>query len=227
MEMYGRPITNNFDDDEASFRDQLASACHFNDADLAANKHGNLTPRQKLRLAFTALAPFLAMSISLVGLVAVAIGLYYFGPLIATRVRLMLYLSKYLVIGAAALFFGLIAFLIKFLITSGRIWNLLLDMSESRVTSVVGRLTTSKNEEIEDGIASFTKSKTQTFSYVVKGEYFQVPPDAWDAMRERDGGSYRVYVTPRSRYLVALESAISDPEAHHPFKLRSLQGSMI
>ena len=55
---------------------------------------------------------------------------------------------------------------------------------------------------------------------MVKGEYFEVPQDAWDAVRERDAGSYRVYVTPRSRYLVALESAISDPEARDPFKLR-------
>ena len=220
MEMHGRPIVSNFEDDEASFRDRLARVFRFTDADLAENKQGRLTTHQKLTLLWTAITPFAALLVSLAGLIALAIGLYYVGPLITARIRLMLYFGKYLGFAAGTLFFGLIAFLIKLLLASGRIVSLVIDLADNKVSSVMGRLTTSKNEEIEDGLATLTKTKTRTFCYVVKGEYFEVSQDAWDAMHERDGGSYRVYVTPRSRFLVAIESAISDPEARDPFKLQ-------
>jgi hypothetical protein len=220
MEMQARPIVSNFDLDGDSFRYRLARSCRFDDEDLAENKAGKLTSRQMTRLVFSALLPFLGMVTSLIGLVVVGIGLYFFGPLITRRISLMIYLGKYLTLAVGALFFGLVAFIIKFLLTSGRIWNLLLDLSQGKVDSVTGRLTTSRQEEVEDGLASFTNRKTRTFSLVVNGEYFDVAQDAVDVLLERDGGRYRVFVTPRSRCLVSLEPTAADPDAPDPFKLR-------
>jgi hypothetical protein len=244
MDPWGQPIINHFEDDDASFRDQLARVCGFKDSDLEENRNGRLSTRQMLRLIFVSVAPYFAMLITLTGLVALTVGLYYFGPLIAQRIRLMYFFGKYLIVGIGAVFFGALAFLIKFLLASGRMIHLLRDLSEGKVTSVVGRLTTSQNEEVEDGIPSFVQAFTQvrqskrslfshdaapvrskmimstkSYAYVVRGEYFEVSYEAWDAMRERDGRPYRVYVTPRSRFLVSMEYANVDPSVRDPFKL--------
>ncbi len=196
---------------------QLAKALRFCESDLNENKQGRLTNSQMAGLLYRSLGPFLAMALSLAGLVGVAVGLYLFGPLIVSKVRLMLALGKYLMLGVGALFFGLIAFVIKFALTSDRIFRLLLDLAEGKVTSVTGRLTTSKSEEVEDGLAQFTRQRTETYSYVVKGEYFEVGEEAYHAMLARDGGNYRLYVTPRSRHLVALETALAET-GRDPFK---------
>ena len=120
-------------------------------------------------------------------------------------------LSKYLVIGAGALFFGLVAFLVKFGVATGRILSLVRDMLEGKVSSVNGRLTTSKADQVEDGINRLTNQSTQTYSYVVKNEYFEVSQEAYEAMDGHTGANFRLYVTPRSRYLVALEASVAEP----------------
>jgi hypothetical protein len=244
MDAWGQPIINHFEDDEDALRERLARACGFKDSDLDENRKGRLSTRQMLRLIFVSVAPYFAMLATLSGLIVLTVGLYYFGPLIAQRIRLVYFFGKFLVIGIGALFFGALALLIKFLLASGRMFHLLRDLFEGKVTSVVGRLTTSQNEEVEDGIPAFvqavsqmrqskrslmshdaapTRTKmvmsTKSYAYVVRGEYFEVSPDAWDAMRERDGRPYRVYVTPRSRFLVSMEYASVDPSVKDPFKL--------
>ena len=163
------------------------------------------------------------------------------------RVGLPAHISTLMVVGAAglsALFFGLLAFVIKFLLASGLVWNLLRDLSEGSATSVTGRLTTSHSEDVAEINAAFSDAlrfsneegpivlrdyptnegnatPAKTYCFVVKGEYFAVSQDAFDAMRDRDGRPYRVYLTPRSRYLLSLEAMISDPQAPDPFQLRS------
>jgi hypothetical protein len=252
MDAWGQPIINHFEDDDESFREQIASVCRFKEADLGENRNGRLSTRQMLRLLLVSAAPYFAMLIALTGLIVLTVGLYYFGPPIAARVRLLYFFGKYLIVGIGALFFGALAFFIKFLLASGRMFNLVRDLAEGKVTSVVGRLTTSQNEEVEDGIPSFVQAvsqmsaskrsllshdaapvrskmimSTKSYAYVVSGEYFAVSYEAWDAMRERDGRPYRVYVTPRSRFLVSMEYANVDPSIRDPFKLEYSDSSQL
>jgi hypothetical protein len=146
---------------------------------------------------------------------------------------------------ASSPFFGVVAFVIKFPLSSGRAWNLLIDLASSRVTSVVGRLTASKGEDVAELESALAKSRqyqmaqrdrnflrespisgggpqrSDVFSFVVKGEYFEVSQDAYLAMRERDGTAYRVYITPRSRCLVAPESTVGDPTFPDPLQAKA------
>lgn len=221
-------MKNHFEQEDAAFRDQLARSCQFSDTDLAENRAGRLTPHQKTKLLPIAVVPLAKLLLSLVGLVGFVI--------LIQRVDPPAQISSLMVAGAvglSAMFFGLVAFVIKFLIAAGRLWNLMLDLSEGKVAAISGRLTASRGEESSESGAALSEtlrfsnesgpivlrdyatnedkpSYTETHCFVVKGEYFEVSRDAYDAMRDRDGRAYRVYVTPRSRYLVALESSMGD-----------------
>jgi hypothetical protein len=210
---------NDLADDEASLKKTLSEAMHTSESDLAMNKAGKLSTPQMVRLSFHVLVPLAKLISAAAGLVTLAIALYVAGPTLLAHYRLMLSAGKYLVLGGGALFFGLIAFIMKLIFASGRTLQFLLDLMEGKVTSVSGRMNMSKNEEIEDGLNTFTKQKTETFSCVVKGEYFEVSEDGFEALHDRSGGNYKVYVTPRSRYMVAIEPAVTETGTRDPFKL--------
>ena len=102
--------------------------------------------------------------------------------------------SKLPLIYFFALFFGLIAFIIKLIFASGRTLQFLLDLMEGKVTSVTGRMHMSKNEQIEDGLDTLTKQKTETYNRLVNGEYFEIEAEGFDALRDRSGGIYKVWL---------------------------------
>ena len=104
---------NDLAGDEASIRKTLAEAVRFNDADLAMNKTGKLSTRQMIRLSVRVLGPFVGLVSAAVGLVTLGIALWVAGPEIMTHMRLAYALGKYLLLGVGALFFGLIAFIMK------------------------------------------------------------------------------------------------------------------
>lgn len=209
-----------FRDDESAFFARLGKALDFRDEELAMNQEGRLATPQMIRLALRGLAPFVAMLVSLAGLCVLAAGVAILGPEIGTKVRMLLFLGKYLMLGIGALFFGLVAFVIKFFLASGRAFRLIHDLAEGAVTSTSGRLTTSHHSDVEDGLSTITRQRSDSYAYVVKGESFEVSEDAWEAMRERDGGRYKLWITPRSRYLVAIEAAsATDGGGRDPFTL--------
>jgi hypothetical protein len=206
--------------DEADFLKRIAKAIRFNQKDIAENQAGKISTPQMVRLTLGGLLPFIGLVVTMVGICASLVALVLFGPLIMGKVRLMLALSKYLLLGISAVAFGTLAFIVKFFLASGRAIQLLRDLAFGKVTSVIGRLTTSRAEEIEDGFNQLTRQKSSTYSFVVKGEYFEVNEDAWSLMNNHDGGgTYRLYITPHSRYLLALEKAVSEAAAD-PFKAR-------
>jgi ABC-type multidrug transport system fused ATPase/permease subunit len=217
---------NYFEQEEAAFREQLARVCRFSESDLAENRLGRLTSRQKASLALRIIRPLSKLMLSLIAIAFLAVAIHYFDPF--TQIASLMFAGA---VGLCALFFGFVAFLIKFLLASGRIWNLVRDLSESKVTSISGRLTTSQSEEATELEAALSETlrtsvedrivlrdyplnegalpKAETHCFVVKGQYFEVPKEAFDAMRDRDGRPYRIYLTPRSRYLLSLEALIS------------------
>ena len=138
-----------FDDDQASFLKELAKAIPFDATDIEENKKGRLSTPQMVRLVFDAGVPFLGLLGTAAGLLTLAVTLYVAGPYVLTKIRVVMALSKYLMLGLGALFFGMIAFIMKFLLASGRVFLLLQDLMEGKVTSVTGRLTPSKAETVE------------------------------------------------------------------------------
>ena len=210
---------NDLAGDEASIRKTLTEALRFNDADLEINKTGKLSTRQMIRLSFQVLGPFAGLVSAAAGMVGLAVAMWVAGPAIMTHVRLAFAVGKYLLLGVGALFFGLVAFIMKLIFASGRVVQFLIDLAQGKVTSVNGRMNTSKSEEIEDGLNTFTKKKTETWNCVIKGEYFGINEEAFGVLRDRSGSIYRAYVTPRSRYLVAIEPSVADTGARDPFKL--------
>ncbi|HEY3740326.1 MAG TPA: hypothetical protein VGL53_10800 [Bryobacteraceae bacterium] len=212
-------------DEQESIRTSLRKAIGFTDSDLVMNKSGKLSTRQMIRLMFQVLGPFAGLLASAAGLVALGILLFMAGPVILSRFRLMLRLGKYLTAGIGTLFFGLVAFIIRLILTSGRVAQFMLDLMQGNVTSTVGRMSATKSEEIEDGLSTLTRQKTETFNCVVKGEYFAISEEAFEILQECSGGIYRAYMTPRSRFLVALEPATGETGGRDPFKLEYNSGN--
>jgi len=213
-----------YETDEKEFLRSLSKVNGFQEADLVENRQGRISGRQKVRLVFTALAPFVGMVATLIGLIGLAIACWLLGPMIMSKFRLALALSKYLVLGIGALFFGVIAFLIKFLLASGRVVSLIGDLATGAAAHATGRVTTSKSENVEDGVDQLTNHKTESFSYVVKGDYYEVSEEAHELMLQRSGSTFRVYFTPRSKYLLALEPAVAD-SVKDPFKMEYREAS--
>ena len=209
---------NDASQQDPGLQETLQETFHFDESDLAFNKTGKLSTPQMTRLVFHALGPFLGLLGTAVSLGALCIGLWVAGPLSLKAARIF---GKYLFIGLGAAFFGVIGLIMKLLMTSGRVLLLIPDLMAGKVTTVSGRMNTSKSEEIEDGLSTFTRQKTSTWNCVIKGEYFAIDEEAFELLRDRSGSNFKAYVSPRSRFLVAIEPAGPDENARDPFKFRS------
>ena len=208
---------NDLANDETSSQKVLAEAVGFDDADLELNKAGKLSTPQATRLSLHVLGPFVGLVSTAIGLVSLGVALYVAGPAVIENSRLVLAVGKYLMLGIGALFFGLLAFVVKLIVSSGRVFLFMGDLMEGTVASVSGRMNTSKSEVIEDGLSTITRQKTSTLSCVIKGEYFGVNEETHAILLDRSGSQYCAYVTPRSRYMVAIEPSVAG--ARDPFKL--------
>ena len=217
--MYVEYHHNDLAADDSSSRKSLAEAFGFSDTDLELNKAGKLSTPQLIRLAGRVFGQFGGLILSAAGLAVLGFLLYMIGPSILTRVRLMMRLAPFLMPAIIGLFFGVIALLMKLIFASGGVFQFILDAIDGKVTSVAGRMTTSKNEEIEDGLSTITKQKTETFSCFVKGECFSLSEGAYDELQHLSGGNYRLYITPRSRQVASIEPAVTETGGRDPFKL--------
>ena len=209
---------NDYANDHTAFRATLKETLRFDDTDIEMNKAGKLSTPQMTRLVFDALGPFLGLVGTAAGLVTLGIGLWMAGPMLASHFRLMIAAGKYLIVGVGALFFGVVALIIRLLLASGRVFQLIVDLMEGKAASVSGRMNTSKSEEIEDGLNALTRKKTHKWNCVIKGEYFELSEEAFGVLQDQSGSTFRAYVTPRSRFLVAIEPSGAEPGARDPFK---------
>ncbi len=185
----------------------LMKTNHFTESDLQQNRAGRMSSAQMVRMTAKAIGPLLALALPLAGLVALVLTSATVYPYLMTKVRLLLAMSKYVVGFASAIFFGFIALVINFLMHSERVILFVIDLAQGQAATEVGRLTTSKAEEVQDGIDQVLNRKTTTLNYVLKGNYYQVSEEAYDAMLDHSGSLVRIYFTPRSRLLLAAEPA--------------------
>lgn len=199
--------TGSAQDDHAAFLKQIGKAAGFCERDLIENRGGQLTGSQMMRVFFSALLPFVGMAMAAVGLLALAIGFLTGSTFLVAKLSLVVKFGNLFAVLLSALFFGVIAFIVKFLLASGRMLSLFLDLMQGKVAPVSGRMTTSRSDDIEDGVDTILKRKTEKFSLVIRNEYFEVSPEAHSVMAEKSGQNFCFYVTPRSRFLVSIESA--------------------
>lgn len=192
-------------DQDLEVRQDLMRTNRFTEADLTENRLGRMSNAQMVVISAKAVLPILALGGPLVGLAAMSFVAVEFFPYIITKVRLMLAMGKYVVAFGGAIVFGLIALLINFILHVERLVTYLSDLAAGKVQSECGRLHTSKGEKIQDGIDQIVRRKTETFSYVIKGESYQVSEAAYDALVDHSGSFFRVYFTPKSRFLLSIE----------------------
>ncbi len=192
--------------DEVALND-LMRTNSFSEADLKENRAGRISSPQLMRLCLKAVVPFLAMGVPLLGLVVMIVMFAQIAPFLTAKLSFLLKFGQYVTAFLGAIVFGLIALLINFILHSERLLLLVLDMAAGKAGSEAGRLNTSKAEEIEDGINTVLRNKTTTLNYVVKGQNYQVSEAAYDAMVDSSGSIFRVYFTPKSRYLLSIEPA--------------------
>ncbi len=194
-------------EDSPQFLQRLSRTIAFSERDLAENRQGRLSSAQMTRVSISGFTPFLGIAATLLGLLVLGIAIAAGSELVLSKIRWILTMGNYLVFALGTLFFGFVAVCVKFVLTSGRVFGLLRDVAEGKVTSLTGRGTPSKSVEIEEGIAKLFGLKKETHCLVVRGEYFEIPREAHELLMEHEATTFRVYVTPRSRYMVSLELA--------------------
>ena len=140
----------------------------FNERDLIENRGGKLSGRQMVRVFFSALLPFAGMAVAAVGRLVLGIGFLTGSGFLFAKLNLVIKFGNLFAVLLSALFFGVIAFIVKFLLASGRMLSLFLDL-EGKVMPVSGRMTTSRSDDIEVGIDTILKRKTEKNSPVIPG----------------------------------------------------------
>ncbi len=192
--------------DEAVLLD-LMKTNNFNQADLAENRLGRMSTNQMIRLTIKAMLPIVMLGVPLLGLILMCVFAGEVFPYIMTKVRLMMAMGKYLVAFGGAIVFGLIALVINFILHSERLVMFLADLAAGKSASESGRLHTSMGEDIQDGIDQILRRKTITYNYVLKGQSYQVSESGFDALRDHSGSMFRIYFTPKSRFILSIEPA--------------------
>ncbi len=177
----------------------------FNQADLAENRLGKMSTNQMIRLTIKAVVPIILLGLPLAGLIVMCVFAAEIFPYVMTKVRLMLAMGKYLVAFGGAIVFGLIALVINFILHSERFVMFLSDLAAGQAGSDNGRLHTSMGEEIQDGIDQILRRKTVVHSYVLKGQSYRVSEAGYDALRDHSGSMFRIYFTPKSRFILSIE----------------------
>jgi hypothetical protein len=203
--MYVEYGYNARDEEEREARKALAKANGFTPDDFAENVKGRISTRQLVQLLVRGVAPFLGTILQFVGLVVLGITLYFVLPMLGTRVRFLLIIGKYFVPAIGALAFGLLALLVKTVLTSKRFADLIFDMSQGKVAHTVGRVSVTRSEEVEDGIDQIFGRRTKTYFYVTKDHRFEVSEEAHSEMYHLGSGWYSIYYTPRSMFLLSID----------------------
>lgn len=196
----------------ANLAQDLAAAHEFTASDLAANQAGKLSPAQKRRLWCAALEPLrqstLTLAYWLIFLATVKLFLVIVRPtdplqLLKRCPSLIGYGLKALVVLIAlkaAVSFGRGLFR-----SIGQLLSLRRDLSEGRVEVLEGRVSTSSTPEETHGADALHSETEDRYAYAIGDDYLPVSALAYRVLQPYSGSSCRVFVTPRSRWLLSIE----------------------
>jgi hypothetical protein len=190
-------------------RQALAQANGFSPAALAKNARGGITLWQRVKLIFRAVTPVLGLIVPSFGLIVLAGLVYLCLPYLGLGFRSFQLVSKVFLPVISAVGFGLLAILAKTILASRRLTGLLIDLLAGRAAHIMGRVSVTRSEEVEDGLNQLFHLRTNTYFYTVKGQQFEVSEEAHAEMFHLGGGGwYTIYYTPRSKFLLSIEPGV-------------------
>jgi len=207
---YGRP---EFEHSDAETGVALVRAFGLSEADVAANRDNELSPRQRQALLARAAALAGQLLLTALFLLAVVAGLAIVGAAAGGMFSFGAPLNPLkrgfgrFWFAAWAVASGLGAMLLVFAGVAGRkvaltvrLYHLALDLKEGRVDTFSGRLSTNRSSEFDDPLCEGRLS----FYLCTPHEKFEVPRTVMEEVEAGGGTSiHTLYFTPRSRFLVA------------------------
>jgi len=199
---------NSQENSDQELRLGLAKSNAFTAADLQANRQGQISTPQMMKVLYGAVTPLLGLIFPLLGIALLALLVYFFAPYLLHRVRWLIVVGKYFTMALGAIACGLLAILMKSIFASGRLLGAVQDLAAGQAAHEVARVRTSRSDDVEDGFDQFTKRRTLTYHYVLGDRELPVSQQAYEEMNERSyGGWFNVYYTPRSNFLLSIEPA--------------------
>lgn len=211
---YGQHFSDNpyhRDPSIEEFARDLARASNYKLSEVEANRNGFMSTPQFFRLLWQASLPLRTATVSLfawLGLFALL------GSIFRVPLMRMVFFQNYALEMVGVTLSLLLSFVIAFLTTSNKTWNLLSDLQNGEVTSVEGRLDPSWGEEIGEGIKQVKREMVPYYRFSVRQEAFDVTPQAFDLLQSKYSEFrpvVRLYFTPRSRMLLSMEPVVADP----------------
>ncbi len=182
----------------------MARANAFAARDLELNREGQTTRPQVIRVWLHALKPLRIAAGALAGWLIMILVIQAFLPSIA-----QFFVFKKLGIGALGPTIGIVGALAIALVKCTRKTILLIvDASEGKVASVVGRVAPSFEESTSQGLGRFRGEKDAVYFFCIRKDEFEVTSEAYSLLVSKYD-TYRplvrIYFTPRSHLLLSME----------------------
>ncbi|MEP7364523.1 MAG: hypothetical protein ABI972_14805 [Acidobacteriota bacterium] len=185
---------------------ELARTNGFSDSDLAQNRAGKISERQRGKLFSRALKPVkYPLTALITWLVSCLIVKIVVPGIILAIIAMVGGKAATAIFGAITL--GCVAAAFVAALQSSRLTALLIqDLKEGTASHMDGRLNISHEENDGLGLDKFHDRKHRRSHYVMNNEYFEVDEEAFETLRnQKPLGRFRVYFAPRSKLLLSLE----------------------
>ena len=185
----------------------IARALGFTREELSENRQERIAKTQIKRLMERASEPLKKAFGALLAGVVLVMGVHFFASNLPGYAAIYVnnkLLGSSVLIGAGAVIVVLTGFFKSIKTAAG----ILLDVREAQVLCLEGRVTTSKGLAENNGIADHPEASNESYFYVVEDEYLAVSFEAFEAMQPYTGSPFKVYVAPRSKFLLSMEFMI-------------------
>jgi hypothetical protein len=185
---------------------ELARTNGFTDADLAENRAGRISERQRGKLFGRALKPVKYPLTALISWLVACIIVKTVVPGFVLAIIAMVG-GKATTAIFGAITFGCVAAVFIAGLQASRLAALLMqDLKDGKSNFMDGRLRISHEEDDGLGLDKFHDRKHRRSHYVMNEEYFEVEEEAFEALRnQKPMGRFRLYFAPRSKLLLSLE----------------------
>ena len=182
----------------------IAKANGFTQEELAKNREGVIADSQVGRLMGWAIVPLKkavgALFLWLLFAMVINYGLSYLPGILA------MYLRSKILAGSLMITVGaFIALMGGFFQSVKSVISVVLDATQAGAVCLEGRVCTSRSAENNIGMAAVNNENNESYNYVVKEQYLPVTYQAYEALRLNSGSSFKVYIAPRSKFLLSME----------------------
>ena len=191
----------------ADIQNAIARVLGFTREELAKNRQEQIAKTQIKPLLDHAAEPLRKALGAVIGWGVLVMAVHYFESSLPVYVRAYLdnkALGGSLMTGAGVV----IALLAGFFKSVKTAIGVLLDVREAQVICLEGRLNTSRGTAKSTEGTDHPEASNEKYYYVIEDEYLPVSFEAFEAMQPHSGSPFRVYIAPRSKYLLSMEPMI-------------------